>query len=85
VGGIVFPTSTLSFDDDGSRLDLNVVQTFATEGGSGFNRALGTQWSVRDDDLTEAACRVVRRDLTQDKWAKYIGDTVPYRATCSTA
>ncbi len=85
MGGIVFPTSTLSFDDNGSRLDLNVVQTFATEGGSGFNRALGTQWSLRDDDLTETACRLAGRDLTEDEWAKYVGDSVPYRATCTTA
>ena len=50
-----------------------------------YNRALGTQWSLSDDALTETACRIVRRDLTQDEWAKYIGDSVPYRATCSTA
>jgi WD40 repeat protein len=84
-GGIVFPTATLSFDGAGTGLDLNVVQTFSTGGGAGFHRALGTQWSLSDDALTETACRIVGRDLTEDEWAKYIGDSVPYRATCSTA
>jgi WD40 repeat protein len=84
-GAVVWPVATLNFDDDGTGLDLNVVQIFATEGGSGFQRALGTQWSLSDDDLTETACRIVGRDLTQDEWTKYIGDSVPYRATCTTA
>ncbi len=47
-----------------------VVQTFSTEGGSGFHRALGTQWSLGDDTLTETACRIVGRDLTEDEWTK---------------
>jgi WD40 repeat protein len=84
-GGIVFPTATLSFDGDGTGLDLNVVQIFSNDGGAGFNRSLGTQWSLSDDALTETACRIVGRDLTEDEWAKYIGDSVPYRATCTTA
>jgi hypothetical protein len=74
---VVFPLATLSFDDDGTGLDLNVVQSFSTDGGPVCNRSLGTQWSLRDDALTETACRIVGRDLTVDEWAEYIGDSVP--------
>jgi hypothetical protein len=62
-----------------------VVQIFSADGGAGFNRSLGTHWSLSDDALTETACRIVGRDLTEQEWAKYIGDNVPYRATCTTA
>lgn len=62
--------------------DLIVVQSFSTEGGPDDHRSLGTQWLLRDGDLIETASRIVDRDLTEQEWAKYIGDGVPCRATC---
>jgi WD40 repeat protein len=84
-GMVRFPVVALSFGDDGIGLDLNVVQAFSTEEGTEYQRSLGTRWSLRDDDVIETACRIVGRDLTEQEWAKYIGDSVPYRATCTTA
>ncbi|HEX9259896.1 MAG TPA: BTAD domain-containing putative transcriptional regulator [Acidimicrobiales bacterium] len=85
VGIVRMPLVALSFDDEGTGLDLNVVQNFTAEDGSLYHRSLGTQWSLGDDDLIETACRIVGRDLTEQEWAKYIGDSVAYRATCSPA
>ena len=82
---IYLPLAALRFDEEGTALDLTVVQSFTTEGPAWYHRALDTRWSLHADDLIETACRLAGRDLTQDEWAKYIGDSVPYRATCSTA
>ena len=75
--------AALRFDEDGTALDLTVVQSFTTEGPACTTRALDTHWSLHADDLIETACRLAGRDLTEDEWAKYVGDSVPYRATCS--
>ena len=83
-GMVRFPVVALSFDDQGTGLDLNVVQNFASEGGTQYQRSLGTRWSLRDDDLIETACRLAGRDVTEDDWAKYIGDSVPNEGSCST-
>jgi WD40 repeat protein len=84
-GMVRVPLVALSFGDDGNGLDLNVVQSFTSVAGIEYQRSLGTRWSLRDDDVIETACRIVGRDLTEQEWAKYIGDSIPYRATCSTA
>lgn len=84
--GIVrFPEVALSFDGAGTGLDLTVVQTLIAAHGTEYNRSLGTQWSPSDDDLTESACQIAGRDLTEQEWVKYIGASVPYRPTCPTA
>jgi WD40 repeat protein len=82
---IYFPLAALRFDEDGTALDLTVVQSFTTEGPAWYHRSLDTNWSLQADDLIGTACRLAGRELTEDEWAKYIGDSVPYRATCSTA
>ena len=45
--------------------------------------ALAIADSLGDDDLIDAACGIVDRDLTEAEWAQYVGAGVPYRATCS--
>lgn len=47
-----------------------------------YHRELDTRWSLHADDLIETACRLAGRDLTEDEWPKYVGDSVPYRAAC---
>jgi WD40 repeat protein len=80
-----FPSVTLRFGDAGNGLDLSVIQGFQSEDGTRFSRRLATEWSLDDQDLIEAACGIVRRDLTEAEWAQYVGAGVPYRPTCSAA
>jgi len=44
----------------------------------------GTAFLVprRPEDLLEAACSVLPRNLTRDEWNNYVGADEPYRATC---
>jgi hypothetical protein len=37
------------------------------------------QWAI--EDVRELACRLAGRNLTNDEWAKYIGET-EYQKTC---
>ena len=39
------------------------------------------QWYAQMDDLLDAACRHVVRNLTLEEWQRFIGDE-PYRPTC---
>ena len=80
---IYFTMAALSFNEEGTALDLTVVQSFTTDGPAWYHRSLDTHWSLSGDDLIDTACQLAGRDLTEDEWAKYIGDSVPYRATCS--
>ncbi len=34
------------------------------------------------EGLREIGCRQVRRNLTQEEWALYLGEEEPYRETC---
>jgi WD40 repeat protein len=79
------PQVDLRFNADGTELRLKVLQEFERADGSGFHRSLGTEWSLRDGDMVDATCRIVGRDLTKQEWALYVGERVPYRATCSSA
>ena len=58
-----------SWNQDGSRI--------LTASGDGTAR----QWYARMDDLLDAACEQVARNLTQAEWQHFIGDE-PYQATC---
>ena len=62
-----------------------MTQNFLGEDGTGYSRRLDTDWSLRTDDLISTACRIVDRDLTEQEWAQYVGEGVPYRATCTAA
>jgi WD40 repeat protein len=83
-GDVAFPTVTVWSSDDGSVLHAQVVQAFVRADGTGFQRSLGTEWSMKVDDWVKAACHIVGRDLTQQEWDTYIGTGVPYHATCTT-
>jgi Tol biopolymer transport system component len=39
-------------------------------------------WAWQVQDLIDQACSRLNRNLTREEWAQYIGDEVPYRATC---
>ena len=39
-------------------------------------------WLWRPQDLIEAACSRVLENLTQSEWMAYIGEDIPYHATC---
>jgi len=80
-----WPQVDLRFNADGTELRLKVLQELERADGSRFHRSLGTEWSLRDDDMVDAACRIVGRDLTKQEWSLYVGERVPYRATCSSA
>ena len=73
----------LRFVDGGTGLDLNVVRSFYTADGSRYHRALGAQWSLTDDDLIDTACQLADRQLTEEEWAKYIGESIPYQPSCT--
>lgn len=81
---MAFPTVTVWPSDDGSVLHAQVVQAFVRADGTGLQRSLGTEWSMKVDDWVEAACGIVGRDLTQQEWETYIGAGVPYHTTCTT-
>jgi hypothetical protein len=38
-------------------------------------------WAVELDVLTEIACDVAGRNLTNEEWERYLGDE-PYHETC---
>ena len=80
-----FPAVVLNFDSDGTGLSLAVIQTFDRPDGTAYSRSLGTRWSLRTEDLIDTACRIVDRNLTEQEWAEYVGEGVPYRSTCSAA
>ena len=40
-------------------------------------------WDVSVESWQDRACRIANRNLTRAEWKQYIGDTEPYRATCS--
>jgi tetratricopeptide (TPR) repeat protein len=52
----------------------------ATESDNGAARL----WSVYSNDLIDAACRRVRRNLTLEEWRRYFGEE-PYHVTCKGA
>jgi WD40 repeat protein/tRNA A-37 threonylcarbamoyl transferase component Bud32/energy-coupling factor transporter ATP-binding protein EcfA2 len=83
LGIVRLPSVALSFDGDGTGLNLSVVQGYVRTDGTAFNRRLSTHWSIRTDDMTAAACRIVGRDLTEQEWKQWVGDIVPYHATCT--
>ena len=85
ISDLRLPQVDLRFNDDGTELRLKVLQQFERADGSRFHRSLGTEWSLRDGDMVDATCRIVGRDLTKQEWALYVGERVPYRATCSSA
>jgi WD40 repeat protein len=41
--------------------------------------------SAKVDSMIEVACSQVQQNLTQDEWTQYVGDGVPYQATCPNA
>ena len=40
-------------------------------------------WIASSDALVRLACTRVQRNLTQAEWGRYVGQSVPYRQTCS--
>ena len=80
-----FPLIALNFDEEGTGLSLAVIQQFDRPDGTAYSRSLGTDWSLRTDDLIDTACRIAGRDLTEQEWAQYVGEGAPYRQTCTAA
>jgi WD40 repeat protein len=39
-------------------------------------------WIFEPQNWLEKACNEVRRNLTQEEWKRFIGDTMPYQKTC---
>jgi hypothetical protein len=39
-------------------------------------------WEWQADDLIANACATMPRNLTLAEWQQYIGDALPYQATC---
>ena len=39
-------------------------------------------WPTNSKTLADQICPKITRNLTQDEWQKYIGNDVPYKATC---
>ena len=60
----------LGFSPDGSTL-------FA---GNSDNEVVS--WLVSSDELAEAVCRKVHRDLRDDEWDRYVGESVPREPVC---
>ena len=61
----------------------NGFPVIAISSDNNYSRRLDTDWTLRTDDLIDTACRIVDRDLTEQEWAQYVGEGVPYRQTCS--
>lgn len=40
------------------------------------------RWEVDPERWTERACRTANRNLTQDEWSGFVGDTTAYRCSC---
>ncbi|MCE7980867.1 MAG: CHAT domain-containing protein [Caldilinea sp. CFX5] len=73
--GITPPTglvrNSIMFNADGSHL--------MTVSSNGTIR----QWRMRIDELVEIACQSLSRNLTQEEWNTYLGESTPYHRTCS--
>jgi WD40 repeat protein len=48
--------------------------------GSGYGSVFGWLW--RPEDLISEVCSRLSRNLTHAEWIHYIGENIPYRATC---
>ena len=40
-------------------------------------------WDVSADAWSDRACRLANRNLSQDEWQQYVGQTLPLHCTCS--
>ncbi len=70
----------------------NVEQTGRVLGGVAFSpdgQRLATTsgytawvWLWRVEDLIAQACERLPRNLTRQEWRQYVGEEVPYQATC---
>ena len=38
-------------------------------------------WRIQEDELTQLACQIANRNLTQDEWQRLLGN-IPYHKTC---
>jgi WD40 repeat protein len=41
-----------------------------------------TLWDLDVESWIRRACAIANRNLTRVEWAQYLGDDLPYRATC---
>ena len=39
-------------------------------------------WPVYHKELADRVCELVSRNLTEAEWKEYVGEGVPYTATC---
>ncbi|MEQ8472372.1 MAG: hypothetical protein RIC35_14360 [Marinoscillum sp.] len=39
-------------------------------------------WPVEHKELADRICQLVERNLTEDEWKEYVGESVPYAQTC---
>ncbi len=62
---------SVAFSPDGSRL-----ATTASEDNT------ARVWLWRAEDLIAEACKRLPRNLTHQEWRQYVGEEVPYHATC---
>jgi hypothetical protein len=68
--GNVDDSSPLVLSPDGTRLYTNGPMNNAIE------------WNLDTETWASIACRATGRNLTASEWADYIGEDIPYRATC---
>jgi hypothetical protein len=40
-------------------------------------------WELDPAHCEPAACDLAGRNLTREEWDRYVGDLLPYRATCA--
>jgi WD40 repeat protein len=80
---------TLTFNHAGNVLVLKDLQSYpppsagGAQTGAPYAVTRTVTWSMRPSDLMQAACAMVRRDLTSAEWDAYVGAGVPYHQTCT--
>jgi WD40 repeat protein/energy-coupling factor transporter ATP-binding protein EcfA2 len=62
---------TLVFSPDGNTLYSN-----------GYFNSGVLLWDMNEDSWKREACKIANRPLTKDEWQQFIGEDVPYEATC---
>ena len=78
----------LTFKHAGNVLELKDLQTYSppaggAQTGAPYGVVRTITWSIGPSDLMQAACAMVRRDLTSAEWDSSVGAGVPYHRTCT--